>query len=172
MYPRHGVRLRHLPITAAFSPRVAGLRVSDWSAQLRARIRSRFLVPADTNGACILLRQAAATTATMVGQQRRMATSPALPAQLSSLFLSFFLLLLLVRSRRRRRAKNGATPAECRKRSRRRSARPTISKRMFALPRFSRGASRSPRNGSPRLSGDKSHYRGIAMILRETTTGV
>lgn len=81
--------LRHLPINAAFSPRVVGLRVSDWSAQLRARIRSRFLVPADTNGACILLRQAAvaATTANMVGQQRRMATSPALPARLFSLSL-------------------------------------------------------------------------------------
>jgi len=38
MYPHRGACLRYLPITTVFPPRVAGLRVSDWSALLRARI--------------------------------------------------------------------------------------------------------------------------------------
>jgi len=63
-YPRHGARLRHLPIIAVFPLRVAGPRVFDWPAWLRARIRSRFLIPADTHGACMLLRQPTAVATT------------------------------------------------------------------------------------------------------------
>lgn len=82
-YPRHGTRLRHLPITAVFPLRVAGPRISDWSAWLRARIRSRFLIPADTHGACMLLRQPAAAAASTTTATTTTATITTLPHHLT-----------------------------------------------------------------------------------------